>query len=408
MGHHYIGTEHLLLGLVRQEDSLAVNVLKGLGLNLNVVRTQTARAILQRQAEETQETRKSQREPADVPAPWTPLSPLRYDLTEMAQEGKLDPLIGRQEELERMIQILGRRTKNNPILIGEPGVGKRAIVKGLAQRMVNGEVPLSLMNRRLLVLDASNFVVSIVYRELVAKRLIKLSEEGASTSSILFINNIHRLVAAAGTPIEVANVLKLAVNRGELQVIGTTTPDRYRQYIDTDAAHEWYIQPIEVKEPSLEDAIEILEGVKFRYEKHHQLLITNEALDVAVHLAVRYIAGGFLPDKAFDLLDEASTLVHMHALSDAGELRDTFLKLRQVKKMKEEALAAQRFEDVLELRYQEVELEAKLLELHANRNEADNQPKVTLEDIAGVVSLRTGVPAARLIDEERARLQGDS
>jgi ATP-dependent Clp protease ATP-binding subunit ClpC len=408
MGHHYIGTEHLLLGLMRQKENVAVKVLQAVGLNLDSVRTQVARAILLRQAQERSEAGRSSPEPVDPSSPLTPLNPLHYDLTEAAQEGKLDPLIGRQEELERIIQILGRRTKNNPILIGEPGVGKRAIVRGLAQRMVNGEVPLSLLNRRLLVLDASNFVVSIVYRELVEQRLRKVLAEGASSHSILFIDNVHRIVTAAGTDVDIANIFKLALNRGELQIIGTTTPSQYAKHISTDVAREWYVQPVEIKEASLEETIEILRGVKFRYEKHHQLSITDEALNIAAHLAARYGTDGFLPDKAIDLIDESSSYVRMHNAANEDPIREALLELKEVKKKKQEALEEQRFEDAIALRYREVELEAKLSELRESGSEASNQPKLTLEEIAEVVSLWTGVPRDRLISEERSRLQGNS
>jgi ATP-dependent Clp protease ATP-binding subunit ClpC len=408
MGHHYIGTEHLLLGLVRHGDNLAIKVLQALELNLDKVRTQVARAILLRQAQERSEVTRPSLEPVDPQSPLTPLNLLRYDLTEAAQEGKLDPLIGRQEELERIIQILGRRTKNNPILVGEPGVGKRALVKGLAQRMINGQVPLSLLNRRLLVLDAGNFVVSIIYRELVEQRLKKVLAEGASSNSILFIDNVHRIVSAAGTDVEVANVFKLALNRGELQIIGATTPSQYAKHINTDVAREWYLQPVEIKEASLEETIEILRGMKFRYEKHHQLSITDEALNVATHLAARYVTDGFLPDKAIDLMDESSSYVRMHNTANEALIREALLELKEVKKKKQEALEEQRFEDAIALRYREAELEAKLSKLGESGSEASNQPKVTLEDIAEVISLRTGVPRDRLISEERTRLQGNT
>ncbi|MCC6455338.1 MAG: AAA family ATPase [Caldilineaceae bacterium] len=408
MGHHYIGTEHLLLGLVRQGESLAVKVLQAVGLDLDKVRTQMARAILLKQAQGKAEARGSLLEAVDPSSPPIPLGPLRHDLTEAAQEGKLDPLIGRQEELERIIQILGRRTKNNPILVGEPGVGKRAIVRGLAQRMVNGEVSLSLLNRRLLVLDAGNFVVSIIYRELVEQRLHKVLAEGASSRSILFIDNVHRIVTAAGTDVDIANVFKLALNRGELQIIGATTPSQYAKHISADVAREWYVQPVEIKEASLEETIAILKGVKFRYEDHHQLSITDEALNVAAHLAARYATDGFLPEKAIDLLDESSSYARMHNAANENSLREALLELKEVKKKKQEAVEEQRFDDAIDLRYREVELEAKIAALREHGSTAINQPKLTLEEIAQVVSLRTGVPRDRLIAEERNRLQGNS
>jgi ATP-dependent Clp protease ATP-binding subunit ClpC len=398
MGHHYIGTEHLLLGLVREGEGIAVNVLRGLGINLDRVRTQTARNILQTQAQTKEKQKKESKTPL--------VDQLGYDLTAAAEEGKLDPVIGRQSEIERMIQILSRRTKNNPALIGEPGVGKTAIVEGLAQRIIEGNVPEPLLNRRLLMLDVGSLVAGTMYRGQFEERLKKVIEEIIQSGAILFIDEVHMLVGAgaAGSSVDAANILKPALSRGELQVIGATTLDEYRKYIESDAALERRFQPILVNEPSIEETIQILRGVKSRYEDHHKLLITDEALTAAASLAARYVPDRFMPDKAIDLIDEAGSRVRMYKAPYAANLRETFMNLKKLEKLKEEALESQRFDDAIDLRYREVELEAKLNELREGWNETANQPKVTPEDIAEVVAMWTGVPVSRIAGEERERL----
>jgi ATP-dependent Clp protease ATP-binding subunit ClpC len=398
MGHHYIGTEHLLLGLVREGEGIAVNVLRGLGINLDRVRTQTARNILQTQAQTKEKQKKESKTPL--------VDQLGYDLTAAAEEGKLDPVIGRQSEIERMIQILSRRTKNNPALIGEPGVGKTAIVEGLAQRIIEGNVPEPLLNRRLLMLDVGSLVAGTMYRGQFEERLKKVIEEIIASGAILFIDEVHMLVGAgaAGSSVDAANILKPALSRGELQVIGATTLDEYRKYIESDAALERRFQPILVNEPSIEETVQILRGVKSRYEDHHKLLITDEALHAAANLAARYVPDRFMPDKAIDLIDEAGSRVRMYKAPYASNLRETFMNLKKLEKLKEEALESQRFDDAIDLRYREVELEAKLNELREGWNESANQPKVTPEDIAEVVAMWTGVPVSRIAGEERERL----
>ncbi len=398
MGHHYIGTEHLLLGLVREGEGIAVNVLRGLGINLDRVRTQTARNILQTQAQTKEKQKKESKTPL--------VDQLGYDLTAAAEEGKLDPVIGRQSEIERMIQILSRRTKNNPALIGEPGVGKTAIVEGLAQRIIEGNVPEPLLNRRLLMLDVGSLVAGTMYRGQFEERLKKVIEEIIQSGAILFIDEVHMLVGAgaAGSSVDAANILKPALSRGELQVIGATTLDEYRKYIESDAALERRFQPILVNEPSIEETVQILRGVKSRYEDHHKLLITDEALHAAANLAARYVPDRFMPDKAIDLIDEAGSRVRMYKAPYAANLRETFMNLKKLEKQKEDALESQRFDDAIDLRYREVELEAKLNELREGWNEAANQPKVTPEDIAEVVAMWTGVPVSRIAGEERERL----
>lgn len=398
MGHHYIGTEHLLLGLVREGEGIAVNVLRGLGINLDRVRTQTARNLLQNQAQSKEKQKKESKTPL--------VDQLGYDLTAAAEEGRLDPVIGRHNEIERVIQILSRRNKNNPALIGEPGVGKTAIVEGLAQRIIEGNVPEPLLNRRVLMLDVGSLVAGTMYRGQFEERLKKVIEEIITSQSILFIDEVHMLVGAgaAGSSVDAANILKPALGRGELQVIGATTLDEYRKYIESDAALERRFQPVMVNEPSIEDTIEILRGVKGRYEEHHKLIITDDALQSAAHLAARYVPDRFMPDKAIDLIDEAGSRVRMYKAPYAANLRETFMSLKKLQKMKDEALETQRFDDAIDLRYREVELEARLNELREGWNEAANQPKVNPEDIAEVVAMWTGVPVNRIAGEERERL----
>ncbi len=398
MGHHYIGTEHLLLGLVREGEGIAVNVLRGLGINLDRVRQQTARNILQTQSQAKEKQKKESKTPL--------MDQLGYDLTAAAEEGKLDPVIGRQSEIERLIQILSRRTKNNPALIGEPGVGKTAIVEGLAQRIIEGDVPEQLLNKRLLMLDVGSLVAGTMYRGQFEERLKKVIEEVIATAAILFIDEVHMLVGAgaAGSSVDAANILKPALSRGELQVIGATTLDEYRKHIESDAALERRFQPILVAEPSIEETIEILKGVRSRYEEHHKLLITDEALSAAAHLAARYVPDRFMPDKAIDLIDEAGSRVRMYKAPYAANLRETFMSLKKLQKQKEEALDTQRFDDAIDLRYKEVELETRLAELREGWNEVANQPKVTAADIAEVVAMWTGVPVSRIAGEERERL----
>jgi len=398
MGHHYIGTEHLLLGLVREGEGIAVNVLRGLGINLDRVRTQTARNLLQNQAQSKEKQKKESKTPL--------VDQLGYDLTAAAEEGRLDPVIGRHNEIERVIQILSRRNKNNPALIGEPGVGKTAIIEGLAQRIVEGNVPEPLLNKRVLMLDVGSLVAGTMYRGQFEERLKKVIEEIITSQSILFIDEVHMLVGAgaAGSSVDAANILKPALGRGELQVIGATTLDEYRKYIESDAALERRFQPVMVNEPSVEETIEILRGVKVRYEEHHKLIITDEALNAAAHFAARYVPDRFMPDKAIDLIDEAGSRVRMYKAPYAANLRETFMNLKKLQKMKDEALETQRFDDAIDLRYREVELEARLNELREGWNEAANQPKVNPEDIAEVVAMWTGVPVNRIAGEERERL----
>ena len=397
MGHHYIGTEHLLLGLVREGEGIAVNVLRGLGVSLDRVRTQTARSILQAQREPV-EAKKGDSE--------TPLvDQLGLDLTERAAEGKLDPVIGRETEIERVIQIMSRRTKNNPALIGEPGVGKTAIVEGLAQRIIIGDVPEPLLNKRLLMLDVGSLVAGTMYRGQFEERLKKVIEEITNSHAILFIDEVHMLVGAgaAGSSVDAANILKPALSRGEIQVIGATTLDEYRKYIESDAALERRFQPVFVEEPTIEDTIEILRGIRYKYEEHHRLAISDEALNAAAQLAARYVPDRFMPDKAIDLIDEAASRVRMYKTPLAASLRATFRDLKNLQREKEEAMAQQRYDHAIDLRYREVELQGQLEQMRASWETAE-RPVVVPDDIAEVVAMWTGIPVTRIAGEESERL----
>ncbi|NOX63532.1 MAG: ATP-dependent Clp protease ATP-binding subunit [Chloroflexi bacterium] len=397
MGHHYIGTEHLLLGLVREGEGIAVNVLRGLGVSLDRVRTQTARSILQAQREPAGGKRRESNTPL--------VDQLGMDLTARAAEGKLDPVIGRETEIERVIQIMSRRTKNNPALIGEPGVGKTAIVEGLAQRIVMGDVPEPLLNKRLLMLDVGSLVAGTMYRGQFEERLKKVIEEITKSGSILFIDEVHMLVGAgaAGSSVDAANILKPALSRGEIQVIGATTLDEYRKYIESDAALERRFQPVFVEEPSVEDTIEILRGIRYKYEEHHRLHISDEALEAAAHYAARYVPDRFMPDKAIDLIDEAASRVRMYKTPLAASLRATFRDLKALQREKEEALAQQRYDHAIDLRYREVELQTKLEQMRASWDTVE-RPVVQPEDIAEVVAMWTGIPVMRIAGEESERL----
>lgn len=398
MGHPLVGTEHLLLGLVQETEGIAAEVLRSLGISLDKVRQQTNKAILESQVqEETSRKRESK----------TPLTDqLGLDLTARAEEGKLDPVIGREKEIERVIQILSRRTKNNPALIGEPGVGKTAIVEGLAQRIISGDVPEPLIDKRVLMLDVGSLVAGTMYRGQFEERLKKVIEEISNSQAILFIDEVHMLVGAgaAGSSVDAANILKPALSRGELQCIGATTLDEYRKYIEGDAALERRFQPILVEEPTTEQTIEILRGIRSTYEQHHQLKISDEALFAAARLSARYVPDRFLPDKAIDLIDEASSRVRMYKAPYAANLRETMRELKTTQRAKEEAVESKRFDDALDLRYREIELERKLEGLRKGWQDVAMPPVVTEEDIAEVVSMWTGVPLQRLVGTETARL----
>src|SRR6202142_2203919 len=404
LGHHYIGTEHILLGLVRVEGP-AMEVLRRLGVTADQIRRQTRR-VLNETASSPTPAGSPQPGRAPTSGPKTPLvDQLAVDLTTMAEEKKLDPVIGRQKEIERVIQILARRTKNNPALIGEPGVGKTAIVEGLAQRIVEGDVPAPLMNKRVLQLDVGSLVAGTMYRGQFEERLKRVIDELKQSGAILFIDEVHMLVGAgaAGSSVDAANILKPALSRGELQVIGATTLDEYRKHIEQDAALERRFQPVQVDEPSETETIEILKGVRSAYEEHHHLVISDEALEAAVHLSSRYVTERFLPDKAIDLIDESASRVRMYKSPAAKQAKDLFGQLRTARQNRSLAQEEGNPEDLKEWEERETALGEQIEKLRSGWDRA-NSPVVTAEDIAEVVSMWTGVPLMQLAEAESQRL----
>ena len=401
LNHHYIGTEHLLLGLVREGEGIAAGVLESLGVSLDKVRSQVIYVLNQSASYAQQESHRTSKTPV--------IDQLGMDLTAAARAGKLDPVIGRQKEIERVIQILSRRTKNNPALIGEPGVGKTAIVEGLAQRIAAGDVPETLMGKRLLTLDIGSLVAGTKYRGEFEERLKKIVEEVKNSGNcILFIDELHTLVGAGAAEgaVDAANILKPSLARGELQTIGATTLDEYRKYIERDAALERRFQPVLVEEPTVEDTIEILRGIKERYEQHHKLEISDEAIKAAAELAARYVPDRFLPDKAIDLVDEAASRVRLQRAAAPPSLRDVMRGLESVQNEKEAAISAQQYELAAEYRDKEAKLRAELerLERGWQQSQSAEKPVVTAEDIAHVVSMWTGIPVMRIAEEESVRL----
>ncbi len=407
MGHHYIGTEHILLGLVNYGEGIALNVLQKLGVTPEQIRRQTRRVLQEsstpRKAVAAGKKPESQQEKKKVKTPM--VDQLATDLTTKAEEGKLDPVIGRQMEIERVIQILARRTKNNPALIGEPGVGKTAIVEGLAQRIIEGDVPTPLLDKRLLQLDVGSLVAGTMYRGQFEERLKRVIEELKSSGAILFIDEVHMLVGAgaAGSSVDAANILKPALSRGELQVIGATTLEEYRKHIESDAALERRFQPITVEEPSEEEAIEILHGIREAYEEHHRLTISDEALEAAVHLSSRYVTERFLPDKAIDLIDESSSRVRMYKSPAAKTAKDLISQLREIRAQHAAAVEGGLYDDIQELSERETALEGQLDKLRTGWDR-DKSPTVTPQDIAEVVAMWTGIPTMQIAQEESERL----
>jgi ATP-dependent Clp protease ATP-binding subunit ClpC len=407
MGHHYIGTEHLLLGLVRQNEGVAVDVLKKLGISAEQIRRQTRRVLQENPVQSTSSRQAvtpqgdKKKEKAKTPL----VDQLATDLTALAEESKLDPVIGREMEIERVIQILARRTKNNPALIGEPGVGKTAIVEGLAQRIISGETPEPLLGKRVLQLDVGSLVAGTMYRGQFEERLKRVIEELKQAEAILFIDEVHMLVGAgaAGSSVDAANILKPALARGELQVIGATTLDEYRKHIESDAALERRFQPVNVDEPTIEETIEILRGVKSAYEEHHKLTISEEAIDAAAHLSARYVPDRFLPDKAIDLIDESSSRVRMYKSPEARRFKQAIGELRSLRSEHQLAVEEDRMEDAQELINRQAELEATIEQMRAGWDRASS-PHVTAQDIAEVISMWTGVPVTQITEEESSRL----
>ena len=406
MGHHYIGTEHLLLGLVRQQEGIALDVLRRLGVSPEEVRRQTSKVLQESPVQSAQKTQ-DRAQGKSMRKDNTPLvDQLATDLTSLAESGKLDPVVGREMEIERVIQVLSRRRKNNPALIGEPGVGKTAIVEGLAQRIVEGDTPKPLLNKRVLQLDVGSLVAGTMYRGQFEERLKRVIEELKSSDTILFIDEVHMLVGAgsAGSSVDAANILKPALARGELQCIGATTLDDYRKHIESDAALERRFQQIQVDEPTIEETIEILQGIKFPYQEHHNVEITDEAIETAAHLSARYIPDRFLPDKAIDLIDEAAARLRMYKSPEAAAVRRVMDELEELSDEIELAEVAGDIDEAATLKSRRESLDVTLADIRVNWNEETGQPRLVGEDISEVAAMWTGIPVTRIANEESERL----
>lgn len=403
LGHNYIGTEHLLLGLIREGEGVAARVLENLGVDLSKVRTQVIRMLGETAEVSAGATGGRTKTPT--------LDEFGSNLTHLAGEGKLDPVVGRQKEIERVIQILGRRTKNNPVLIGEPGVGKTAIAEGLAQRIATNDIPDILEEKRVVTLDIGLLVAGTKYRGEFEERLKKIMDEIRSAGNvILVIDEVHTLIGAGAAEgaIDAANILKPALARGELQCIGATTLDEYRKHIERDAALERRFQPVMVGEPSVDETIEILYGLRERYEQHHKLKILDEALDAAAKLSDRYISDRFLPDKAIDLIDEAGSRVRLMNSQLPPAAKELDKELRAVLKEKDDAVRNQDFDRAGELRDREMEIKAEIRAIASSKKgedgSGDEGPSVDAEEIAHIVASWTGVPVNKLTESESEKL----
>jgi ATP-dependent Clp protease ATP-binding subunit ClpC len=409
-GVNYVGTEHILLGLIREGEGVAAQVLLDLGANPDKIRRQVLAFLGGAPMNEMGGNgRKSGSKGSAAQSKTPTLDEFGRDLTNMARDNKIDPVIGRQKEIERVIQVLSRRTKNNPVLIGEPGVGKTAIAEGLAKKIIEGNIPEVLKEKRVVALDMGSLVAGSKYRGEFEERLKKVMDEiRAAGNVILFIDEMHTLIGAGAAEgaIDAANILKPALARGELQTIGATTLDEYRKYVEKDAALERRFQPIQVDQPTTEEAVEILMGLRDRYEAHHSVKITDEAIKAAVQLSDRYITDRFLPDKAIDLIDEASSKVRLQVQTAPPNLKELEEEIERLSKEKEAAVMAQEYEKAAEFRDQE---QKKRKELEDNREQWKNENRsktqvVTAEDIANIVSNWTGIPVTKLAEEETEKL----
>ncbi len=409
LGHNYIGTEHLLLGLIREGEGVAARVLENLGVDLNKIRSNVVKMLGESKPQTVSSGSSSSSSSTGGKTKTPSLDEFGRDLTLAAQELRLDPVVGREKEIERVIQILARRTKNNPVLIGEPGVGKTAVAEGLATRIVNAEVPDILDGKKVIQLDMGLLVAGTKYRGEFEERLKKIMDEIRQAGNIiLVIDEMHTLIGAGAAEgaIDAANILKPALSRGEIQVIGATTLDEYRKYVEKDSALERRFQPVIIDEPTEEESIEIIKGLKPKYEEHHKLIISDEAIVAAVKLSNKYITDRFLPDKAIDVIDEASSKVRLKVSNLSPEGKELEKELRGLIKEKEEAIRNQEFEKASQLRDDEADLKERIREMtqkYKEEHEA-NKPTVTAENVAEVISTMTGVPVTKLTEGESERL----
>ena len=409
LGHNYIGTEHLLLGLIRESEGVAARVLENLGVDLNKIRSNVVKILGESKPQTVSSGASSSSTSSTTKAKTPSLDEFGTDLTLAASELRLDPVIGREKEIERVIQILARRTKNNPVLLGEPGVGKTAVVEGLALRIVNSEVPDILDGKKVIQLDMGLLIAGTKYRGEFEERLKKIMDEIRQAGNIiLVIDEMHTLIGAGAAEgaIDAANILKPALSRGEIQVIGATTLDEYRKHIEKDTALERRFQSVLIEEPSIDDSIEIIRGIKPKYEEHHRLIISDDAIVSSVKLSSKYITDRFLPDKAIDVLDEACSKVRLKVSSLSPEGKELDKELRSIIKEKEEAIRNQEFEKASQLRDDEANMKEKIREVSEKwRNEHDaNKPVVTEENVAEVIGMMTGVPVTKLTESESDRL----
>ena len=403
-----VDTQHLLLALLRQQEGVILAVLTQAGLSVKTIRRRlerfmpvhpsgesSARSASPRKSKQSR-TRKKE----------TLLTQVAMDLTQMAEEGRLDPVIGRYKEIERVIQILARRTKNNPALIGEPGVGKTAIVEGLAQRIISGGVPGPVLGKRLIQLDIGSLVAGTMYRGQFEERLKKVLQELKDSNTIVFIDEVHMLVGAgaAGSSMDAANILKPALARGELQCIGATTLDEYRKHIESDAALERRFQPVLVDEPAVEQTVKILRGIKHAYEQHHNLHISDAAIEAAAQLSARYVTERNLPDKAIDVMDEAASRVRMYKSPTSIKLREVFEELQDVRLKHAQLRAANKFQELIPVKAEKRTLESRMAELRNTQDEQDEDLIVTADDVAEIIAMWTGIPIAQLAEAESERL----